>query len=1311
MRQKQHETQKVRKEGTGRWFMEGNVFIEWQDNPGLLWIQGASLPSSRSSLTTSSFEDLGKSSAVAFFYFDFKVKDENAVEIALRRIVLQLSAQSPHSYRTLDKQYQLSRGQALPNYQVLLRLLKELLREVGRTYVIFDALDECPDTEFGRLMDLISELRGWTSSPLHLMITSQPRTGFTEEMGDVPCVFLESDVTQPDIELFIASELRENHRMKTSRADEITHRVVDKSRGIFVSPCRLPPPGTFSLTLENLPNDLFGIYGRFLEPIRPQDLVYVTGVLRWLIFSAQNLTLAEIADAVAFDFSDPTRYAYDPSKREDNANAIPEWLEGLTTDYLLSGNFADKFGFNISQGPSHTFIARTCMDHLLYFSDHPLDSETLPKYPLARYAAKWWCHHLRRSLDQDQSILASDAMLLLEDGSAQYSALNHLRSLSYTSNSDSNNLCSRSPLHLCSEEGYIEGVRRLLQKGVDINIQDEEGSALQVASGHGHTEIVRLLLGNAAEVNAKSGKRGTALQVACAEDHTDIVRLLLASGTDRTLEVASSKGHIEIVRILLENGADVNAQKHGYGSALEAASKNGHTEIVRLLLENGADVRGALEAASGQGHLDTIRLLLENGADVNANGRYSGTALHSASSSGHMEIVRLLLENGGDVNADAEFRGSPLHLACENGHMRTIQLLLENGANANTKSWHSTPFQAAARSGNADIFRLLLQNGADVNAKGDPDIIRLLLNHGADVNVRGGDHETALQAALYFGRKSSKETVDLFLANGADANAQGGKYGGALPLACKNGALDIVQLLLANGADVNTQGGKYGNPLVAACQSGNEETIQILLANGADVNVEVGDIFYGNALHTALKYSHTGVARLLLENGAEVSARGGYCGNALQAACQTGEQDLVSSLLAAGADVNAEGGESGSPLRAASHRSHTEIVRLLVQNGADVNAQGGRKGNALYDASLPRRFTEGTARMLVCLFDRKSQGIVSEVSHPIRSAAHADFGILKEHMGFPPPHEFEMAISGVRFHARDLAIRDWVTIPNAKQGCPSPRRATGLAGPLEESGPTRGPGNALRPRQRASESYNVQLVRQYNGFRLYLYEKPRKYEEIEKGLCEFAGEFSSVEAFIEEADWNEVEQVKSTGDIVGISGSSLEWRHETGLPPQICHISKTPIDEQHARVPSRRRGAIGTFMYHPPNGTPNIGSTNPAIPSATSGHTSSTCTSLNRGPEDSQEFVRLQYGCDLAGLVPAMYVPLHVYRGDTVTTGGAGTYYLWCNEFRQNVIPSLPWTGDMQRFDENYASLEHFVRMADCNRLDAVQYKDLVPFN
>lgn len=158
------------------------------------------------------------------------------MEAALRRIVLQLSAQSPHPYRALEKHYNLSKGQTLPSYQELLLVLKEVLQELRHTYLVLDALDECQETELGQLMDMVSTLRSWTHAPLHLLITSQPRISFTDSFKDMPCVFLESEVTLNDIKLFVSSELRDNHKMKTwaSRAEEIIDRIVLKSSGMSV---------------------------------------------------------------------------------------------------------------------------------------------------------------------------------------------------------------------------------------------------------------------------------------------------------------------------------------------------------------------------------------------------------------------------------------------------------------------------------------------------------------------------------------------------------------------------------------------------------------------------------------------------------------------------------------------------------------------------------------------------------------------------------------------------------------------------------------------------------------------------------------------------------------------------------------------------------------------------------------------------------------------------------------------------------------------------------------------------------------------
>ncbi|KAJ7263347.1 ankyrin repeat-containing domain protein [Mycena rebaudengoi] len=957
--QRQHETQKLRKAGYWALGALGTVKSVLSSSVIQKLIQDQQL-----------FLDLGKSSAVAFFYFDFKAKDKNAVETALRRMLLQLSAQAPAPYNSLNQEYHLSRGQALPNYQVLLRLLRELLRELGRTYIILDALDECPGTEFGRLMALISELRAWKSSPLHVMLTSQPRTRFTEEMGDIPCVVLDANVTQPDIELFIASELRNNPKMKpwAHCTEEITHRVADKSRGMFrLADClllelsRCKRQSELEPTLENLPNELFGIYDRFLEAIRPQDLVYAIGALRWILFSAQNLTLVELADAIAFDFSNPTRYKFDPSLREDNINAIPVWLEGLATvvdgdggksvllghgsvqDYLFSGRIADKFGFDLSPGHSHAFIARSCLGQLLYFSDHPLGSPPHhPSSPLAPYAAKWWCHHLRRSSERDQSLMASDAMLLLEDGSEQPGLA----------------------------PPFVFGGR------------NTEATALQAASVCGHREIVHLLLEKGAEVNAKGRQCVTsALELACTENLTDIVRLLLASGADvslnpsflgTALQAASWAGNKEVVALLLANGADVNAHGRYVGSVFQAASSNGNAEIIRLLLQSSAaldrramdygcalatasliapsanvDIK-ALEKSFGtrsQASLfrvydDAARSLLARGVYLRGADEYHGSALQAACMNGHTEIIHFLLENGADVNAQDASYPTALDIASSKGDLEVVRIILQNGADINAKTRYGSALGSAAKNGHADIVNLLLKNHADAGTalheasrEGHLEIIRLLPDHGADVNTNSV-HGTALHSASSGGQM---EAVRLLIAEGGDVNsiADGNFHGRPLHMACEKGHIEVIELLLENGADVNAADSWQGPPLHAAACSGNIDIFRLLIQKGAEVNAscEAGKSF-ANALQAASFYGHTDIIHLLLDHGADINAQGGGYHTALQAAIYLGNKssrDTVDFLLANGADVNAQGGTYESALLLACKRGAADVVQQWLQ--------------------------------------------------------------------------------------------------------------------------------------------------------------------------------------------------------------------------------------------------------------------------------------------------------------------------------------------------------------------------------------------
>ncbi|KAJ7774145.1 hypothetical protein DFH07DRAFT_988126 [Mycena maculata] len=377
-------------------------------------------------------EDSPPPPAVAFFYYDFRNKETQTVEIALRRIVLQLSAQSPHPYRVLDEHYNLSNGQTLPCFQDLQQILEQLLREIGRTYIILDALDECDVGEFDQLVDLVSALRAWAETPLHLLFTSQPRPVFTEGFEGIPCIPLGFYVTEEDIRFFIGDEIKTKSKYKQWRGqDQIVERIARKSKGMFrLAGClllelaRCKRTNKLEEVLENLPNDLFEVYERFLKKIDQEDWVYVEATLRY--------------------------------RRKANTTTIFDWLEGLiieikgsnetrvqlahasVQDYLLSNQFHAKFGCDLNEGRSHTFIAQTCISYLLYFGDHPLEEETIPNYPLAVYAANQWCIHLLQC--HDRAILFGAAMQLLEDESQQYKALWCLRW-------DELKLPAGSPLH------------------------------------------------------------------------------------------------------------------------------------------------------------------------------------------------------------------------------------------------------------------------------------------------------------------------------------------------------------------------------------------------------------------------------------------------------------------------------------------------------------------------------------------------------------------------------------------------------------------------------------------------------------------------------------------------------------------------------------------------------------------------------------------------------------------------------------------------------------------------------------------------
>jgi len=146
------------------------------------------------------------------------------------------------------------------------------------------------------------------------------------------------------------------------------------------------------------------------------------------------------------------------------------------------------------------------------------------------------------------------------------------------------NLDDEQLLKLSSKNGFIDGVKKAIDNGVDIECN--YGFALVNAANGGHYDIVKLLLDNGVSVGGY---------------HNDYFALTLSC----------EKGYLNIVKLLVEHGSDVNAEG---GSPLKCASYNGHIDVIKYLLEKGAN---PLITPKVNGRIETM-----TAADWAAEGEY-----------------------------------------------------------------------------------------------------------------------------------------------------------------------------------------------------------------------------------------------------------------------------------------------------------------------------------------------------------------------------------------------------------------------------------------------------------------------------------------------------------------------------------------------------------------------------------------------------------------------------------------------------------------------------------------------------------------
>ena len=229
------------------------------------------------------------------------------------------------------------------------------------------------------------------------------------------------------------------------------------------------------------------------------------------------------------------------------------------------------------------------------------------------------------------------------------------------------------PLHIAAEKALDDVVRKLIEFGANVNIQDGDcNTAMQAAILSGHAEIVNIFLETPEmDVNLRNAQGHTALWLALGlpEQH-----------------VASS---------LVDRGCDINLCTSSGDSMLHHAVKTSNERATLFLLDNGANPQlsndqreTALHLAASLDLHSVVPALIEAGASLNAQDKELRTPLMRAIINKSATIVKLLLAQKErlEINLLDATGQCALGLALESEELDTASALLASGAQIDSVS-------------------------------------------------------------------------------------------------------------------------------------------------------------------------------------------------------------------------------------------------------------------------------------------------------------------------------------------------------------------------------------------------------------------------------------------------------------------------------------------------------------------------------------------------------------------------------------------------------------------------------------------------
>ena len=543
-------------------------------------------------------------------------------------------------------------------------------------------------------------------------------------------------------------------------------------------------------------------------------------------------------------------------------------------------------------------------------------------------------------------------------------ATNLIKNLSKDDLENKIDLSGASLLHIVSLNGQTEIIELLLDKGVNVNIKNDNGNTpLNLSAFNGETKTVNFLLTNGANPNLEDKQLNTPLHYAVFWGEEKAVEDLLKAGANVYSLNKESKTPLDIANTIQDETKRnaitklLTPQKVAFKESKDKASSS--TPEVFFLYNEIID---AIE----KNNLESIKTKIErlSREDLNYQDEKGNSLLHFAVVKDRSDIVEFLLQNQADANQVNIKGASPLQIAAYGEKKEIVTILLEHEAQVdqiNEKTGGATALHLASFKGNVDIVRELLKYGAQVNILQDNKENAIHLATQGRKHFNQGNHREAIgnhrevieilkekeRQLLGSAKKVTEDSLAAKILVGLKRGSyskEGGMVGssedkskfrssrsGSRRSDISSSSFDakkvvtnprkrkIVEVERNQGVSTRSKTLKLTTP---------DEIIPITVY---DNNMGEGDYFEATRLLSAVIHGNSDLVKNLLKNRVDVNEHEErYKITPLHFAVQKGDKDIIEILLRAGANPNVKDIFHRTPLHYAIDGDNKDVIRLIM---------------------------------------------------------------------------------------------------------------------------------------------------------------------------------------------------------------------------------------------------------------------------------------------------------------------------------------------------------------------------------------------